>query len=463
LFIGKEPNTWLNTTRLLNPGKKPILGAILMTNHITNLTLLTKTLRNGQLSLGTYIDQLKAHFNAQETQILAFLPEPDRFERLHREAADLESRFPNPRSRPLLYGVPVGVKDIFHVDGFATQAGSQLPPETLAGAEAQSVTQLKEAGALILGKTVTTEFAYFAPGSTRNPHNPAHTPGGSSSGSAAAVAAGFCPLALGTQTIGSVIRPAAFCGVVGFKPSFGRISTRGVIPLSTSLDHVGLFTQDIGGATLAARVLVEHWRNDESVPGQPILGVPAGPYLQKADAESLTHFEATQEKLAAAGFAIQTVEALPDFEEIVEQHKTLVAADAAITHRDWFAKFGHLYHPQTAELIERGQQVSPEDLSRYRTGREQLRQSVVALMAEHGIDIWLTPATVGPAPATLKSTGDPIMNLPWTYAGLPAVNLPAGFAANGLPLGLQLVAGWQQDEKLLAWADQISQAVDQGT
>ena len=154
--------------------------------------------------------------------------------------------------------MPVGVKDIFHAAGFETRAGSQLPPELLTGPEADAVGRLRAAGCLILGKTVTTEFAYYEPEPTRNPHNLAHTPGGSSSGSAAAVAAGLAPLALGTQTIGSVIRPAAFCGIVGFKPSYGRISPEGLIFFSPSLDHVGLFTQDVAGMSLAAAVLCEN-------------------------------------------------------------------------------------------------------------------------------------------------------------------------------------------------------------
>src|SRR6185436_18009180 len=152
------------------------------------------------------------------------------------------------------------------------------PSDLLQGEEAKSVTRLKEAGALIFGKTVTTEFAYFSPGPTRNPHNPEHTPGGSSSGSAAAVAAGFCHLALGTQTIGSIIRPASFCGVVGLKPTYDRISRDGVIPLSPSLDHIGLFTPDVDSAIDAARSLYRDWDEPNEVLRKPILGIPDGPY-----------------------------------------------------------------------------------------------------------------------------------------------------------------------------------------
>lgn len=403
---------------------------------------------------------LEAKFEAINAQIQAFLPEKDRFTRLRREAAALETRFPNPAERPPLYGVAVGVKDIFHVEGMPTQAGSRLPADLLTGPEAECVTKLKAAGALVLGKTVTTEFAYFAPGPTRNPHNLAHTPGGSSSGSAAAVAAGLCPLAVGTQTIGSILRPAAFCGVVGFKPSFGRISSAGVLPFSTSLDHIGFFAQDVADATLAAAVLCQGWneaevyRGDEAAQKLPVLGVPLGPYLQKASPEGLAHFETVQQKLQQAGFELRSVEIMANFEEIAAAHQALAAAEAAIVHREWYADFSGLYHPKTAALIERGQQVSSEQIERYRMGREQLRRELMRIMAEQGVSAWISPAAVGPAPASLESTGDPIMNLPWTYAGLPAISLPSG-SIKGLPLGLQIVAGWDQDERLLAWAQQI--------
>jgi Asp-tRNA(Asn)/Glu-tRNA(Gln) amidotransferase A subunit family amidase len=186
------------------------------------------------------------------------------------------------------------------------------------------------------------------------------------------------------------------------------------------------------------------------------LGVPEGPYLQKANAEGLNHFRAAQEKLVRAGFEICPVEAMADFDEVFDRHRTLVAAEAALVHRDWFKSFAGLYRPQTVELIERGQQVSPEELEACRAGREQLRRKLAALMADHGISAWIAPSAQGTAPATLESTGDSVMNLPWSHAGLPVVNLPSGLAENGLPLGLQLVAGWREDEKLLAWAGQIA-------
>ena len=180
-------------------------------------------LRSGEYDLLGYLDSVLDRLDAIDAQVQAFLPEPNRRERLRREAEALAARYTTPESRPPLYGIPIGVKDIYRVDGFETRAGSALPPELLAGDEAACVTILREMGALILGKTVTTEFAFFEPGPTHNPHNLDHTPGGSSSGSAAAVAAGLSPLTIGSQTIASTIRPASFCGIVGFKPSYGRI------------------------------------------------------------------------------------------------------------------------------------------------------------------------------------------------------------------------------------------------
>lgn len=421
----------------------------------THLIALTTALRSGQLSLLAYLEQVAVTFTDREPQVLAFLPESGRFERLQQEAAALQARYPKPEQRPPLFGVLVGVKDIFHVDGFLTQAGSRVPPDLLAGPEAMSVTQLKAAGALILGKTVTTEFAYFGPGPSRNPHNPAHTPGGSSSGSAAAVGAGLCSLALGTQTIGSIARPAAFCGVVGFKPSYERISRAGVIPLAPSVDHVGFFCQDVAGAGLVAEILVRDWQPARLKPTRPVLGVPEGPYLEQAEPEGLAHFRASQEKLAQAGFEIKPVAVMADFAEIYARHNLLVAAEAAATHRQWFEDFSGLYHPKTSELIERGQQIPAEAVALARAGREQLRRELSAAMAEHGLSLWLAPSAPGPAPAGLESTGNPVMNLPWTHAGLPSVTLPAGRAANGLPLGLQFIGGWQQDEQVLGWASQL--------
>ena len=269
-------------------------------------------LRNGELDLGQRIDELAAHFDEREARVLSLMPEANRFERLRREADALLAKHPDPASRPALFGALLGVKDVFRVDGFETRAGSRLPPSTFAGPEASSVTRLRRAGALVLGKTVSTEFAYFAPGPTHNPHDPERTPGGSSSGSAAAVGAGLCDVALGTQTIGSVTRPASFCGVVGFKPSFGRVPTDGIIPLAPGLDHVGCFTADVRGARLAAAELLGAALDSPSAPERtrPRLAIPVGPYLDRADAEGRKHFEGVCLHLRSSGYELVDLPAM---------------------------------------------------------------------------------------------------------------------------------------------------------
>lgn len=421
----------------------------------TKLRELLADLRSGALPLSSYIDQLQTYFERREPDVLAFVEEEGRFERLRNEAEALLRRYPEPEMRPPLFGAALGVKDIFHVAGLETRAGSKLPVEELQGPEGAVVTAFKQAGALVLGKTVTTEFAYFAPGPTRNPHDAAHTPGGSSSGSAAAVGAGLCPLALGTQTIGSVNRPAAFCGVVGFKPSYERISRAGVIPLSPSLDHVGLFTADVFSMTLAASLVLAKWQPPERRE-RAVLAIPQGPYLQRASQEGLAHFAATRATLARAGFEIKEVQALGDFEAIEARHMALMSAEAAQVHDAWFSKYDHLYHAKTAALLTRGAMVSDDDLAAAREARLTLRRQLMDLMESEQFDLWITPAAPGPAPAGLASTGDPVMNLPWTQSGLPSLTIPSGFNEEGLPFGLQLVGRWHGDELLLAQAQEIA-------
>lgn len=418
-------------------------------------------LRNDQLNLVTYINEICDRIDAVEPLISALLPEPERRSRLIADAIALQERFPDPANRPPLYGVLVGVKDMFRVDGFPTRAGSRLPPELFAGPEADCVGALREAGALILGKAVSTEFAFFEPGPTRNPYNPAHTPGGSSSGSAAALAAGFCPLALGTQTIGSTIRPAAFCGIVGFKPSYGRISTAGLIKCAASVDTVGFFTQDVAGIAIVAPLLCHDWQaiTDSQPLPEPVLGVPDGPYLAQASAEGLAAFEKQLALLTNAGYRVCHVSAMRDIAEINARHMRMVSAEMAQVHANWFAQHAPLYGPRTAEAIREGQQVSAEELTEYRTGCILLRQELEQLMQQNSIDLWVCPSAPGPAPEGVKTTGNSIMNLPWTHAGLPAISLPAGRAENGLPLGLQCIGAYMADEHVVFWAERLAHAI----
>jgi len=408
-------------------------------------------LRKGQTDLLAYVDEMCDRLEKLDPHLEAMLAEPDRRSRLRSEAKDLQARYPDPALRPSLYGALVAVKDIFHVSGFVTRAGSVIPPELFAGSEAECVRMLRSAGALILGKSVTTEFAYFEPGPTRNPHNLSHTPGGSSSGSAAAVAAGLCVLSLGTQTIGSIIRPAAFCGVIGFKPTLGRVPTAGLVYFSRSLDQIGFFTQDLAGIELAASVLCEAWRSVPPPANLPELGVPIGPYLQQAEPEALETFKQHLSKLEAAGCKVLNVPALDRVAELNTLHRRLVFAEFAREHAEIYARHAPLYRKRTAEIIEIGKKVSDQELGTLKTNCSALRQELETAMGNAGIDLWVTPSALGPAPEGIQATGDPNMNLPWTHAGMPAITLPAGKAKNGLPLGLQFIAPFGADEKLLAW------------
>lgn len=416
-------------------------------------------LRTGRVELLAYIDQVCARVAATEPEIEALLPEGDRRGRLLREAEALQTRFPDPATRPPLYGVLLGVKDLFPVAGLATHAGSQLPPELFVGPEALCVKKLRAAGALVVGLTVATEFAFFEPGPTRNPLDPTHTPGGSSSGSAAAVAAGYCQLALGTQTSGSIIRPAAYCGLVGVKPGYGRVRTDGLIFCAPTLDTIGYFTQDVAGAQRVAPVLCERWQPRSAPLARPILGIPEGPYLAQASAEALEVFARHLAQLEHAGYTLRRVSALHDIEAIAHRHQRLVCAEMARVHTSWFAQYERLYRPRTAAAIREGQAVSSPEYRLSLASPRALRAELERLMEEAGIDLWISPAATGPAPEGLATTGDPAMNLPWTHAGLPVLTLPAGRAPGALPLGVQCVGRYWRDEALLAWAGDLACAL----
>lgn len=429
--------------------------------HQAMLADTAAALRGGEADLLEHTQNALARLDALEPQLQAFLPEPGRHERVMSEAEALLRRWPGPEGRPPLFGIPLGVKDIFRVDGLATRAGSATPAGLFAGAQAACVTRLQRAGALVLGKTVTTEFACFEPGPTRNPHNLAHTPGGSSSGSAAAVAAGICSLALGSQTIGSTMRPAAWCGVVGFKPGFGRIDAAGVVYVAPSLDHVGLFTQDVAGMRLAASALCRDWRAVASA-RRPRLGVVEGPLLDYLDDEGRAGHEAQLEHLQRAGYELQRVtlfEGLPAMEDL---HRALMAYEMAQEHRFWFGEHEARYRPGTAELIRAGRRVTPATAAKARASQRRTRNELHELLDAQGLDLWLSPAATGPAPQGINWTGNPTMNLPWTHAGLPTLSLPGGRASNGLPLGLQVSSRFGCDEMLLAWAEELAEVVDDG-
>lgn len=390
-----------------------------------------------------------------EPILRVLVPELDRAARLDAEWRALAARYPEPTGRPPLFGVMVGVKDIVAVNGLPTRGGSALPAEEFAMPEASIVTRLREAGALILGKTVTAEFASSSPGATTNPHDPSRSPGGSSSGSAAGVAAGYMLLAVGSQTGGSVIRPAAYCGIVGFKPSYGRIPIDGVLYHAPSVDTLGLFTQDVAGMALASSIVVHGWTEVPPRTSAPVLGVPDGPYLQFTEPDALAAFEAAVAGLRDAGIKVKRLPFLQDAEAVVQRHSRLMVAEFGEQHAERFARWGALYSGQSAAQVDQSRRVTAVERALGLDGRHELRDRLHALLDAEGVDALICPSATGPAPRGLATTGDPIMNIPWSHAGVPAINLLSSTRIEGMPLGVQVVGRFGRDEALLADAAYI--------
>ena len=367
------------------------------------------------------------------------------------------------QGRPLgpLHGVPVGIKDIIDTFDMPTQCGTPLLEGRQPREDADIVTRLRAAGAVILGKTVTTELAVFHPGKTRNPHNPAHTPGGSSSGSAAAVAAEMVPLAFGTQTNGSMIRPASFCGVVGYKPTHGLLPRSGVLMQSPPLDQLGVYARTVEDVALAAAPLVGYHAGDphtrpratppllatarEAPPMEPRLAFVKSPVWDRAEPGTQ---EAFAELVDFLGPQTVTEEPLGSaFDDIVELHRVIMEADLARNFAAYYERGRDRLSEVLCTMIERGQKVSAVEYNNAVAWRDRLHDALEELFVEY--DAILTPATAGPAPEGLGSTGSPIFCTLWTFLGTPAVSLPLLQAGNGLPLGVQLVSARHDDNRLL--------------
>ncbi len=353
-----------------------------------------------------------------------------------------------------LHGIPVAIKDIFHVAGMTTTCGAAPAFHTAATADATSVARLRAAGAVVLGKVHTTEFAYFEPGPTRNPWNPAHTPGGSSSGSAAAVGARMAPLALGTQTVGSVLRPAAYCGVVGFKGTYDLIPTDGVVPLAWSLDHVGVFARRVADVALALDVLAARPLGAPAI-SAPRLAV-AEELLERATPEVAALIRATVDRFARAGATVHEVTLPPSFAGVHAAGRSVLEVEAAAYHEELYRAHAAQYRPRTRELIASGLTRPAVAYARAQRARLAFRRDVMPLLAEH--DALLSPTAPSPAPEGLGATGDPWFCAPWSFAGVPAASLPIGVSSLGLPHAVQLVGAAGHDAKILAvaaWCERV--------
>lgn len=362
-----------------------------------------------------------------------------------------------------LHGLPVGVKDIFDTEDYPTEDGTVLHAGRTPDEDAAAVTRLRTAGAVVMGKTVTTELAVYGPGKTRNPHDSTCTPGGSSSGSAAAVAAGMVPLAVGTQTNGSVIRPAAYCGVVGFKPSHGLISRHRILVQSRWLDQVGVFARSVEDAALGAEALIGYDERDPDTrrsaaphllatagsepPVPPRLGFVRTPVWEQA--EQGTH-EAFAELVAALGDGIEEVVLPPYFEQAHAWHRAIMEADIARSYEREYRDGREQLSTQLREIIERGNRVRAVDYNAALAEVGMLKSLLVPIFDTY--DALLTPATTGEAPPGLESTGSPVFCTIWTLCGVPALSLPLMQGERGLPLGVQMVGARRDDARLLRTA-----------
>ena len=366
-----------------------------------------------------------------------------------REAEARASRLRGP-----LHGVPVGVKDIFDVAGMPTTGGAKAFAHTRPTADAAAVARLRAAGAIVLGKTVTTEFAYRDPAPTRNPWNHDHTPGGSSAGSAAAVAARMVPLALGSQTVGSILRPAAYCGVVGFKGTHGLVPVAGVIPLAWSLDHVGVLTRSVGDAAWAMSALAGRDLEPATVTAPRLALAPE--LLSRASREVAVQVEAAADAFARAGATVSKVELPGSFGDLAAAGLTVLEVEAAAYHEPWFVKHADQYGLEMRRLIEAGLGVSATAYVTANRSRLAFRDDVTPLLSAH--DALLSPTAPAPAPAGLGSTGDGSLCSPWSNAGVPAITLPSGIASSGLPHAIQLVQAAGASTRLLgvaAWCERV--------
>ncbi len=376
-----------------------------------------------------------------------------------------------------LHGIPLGIKDIFYTAGVETSCGSPIMAGFVPTYDATAVARLRQAGAIVLGKTHTTEFASFDPSPARNPWALDHTPGGSSSGSGAAVAARMCQGALGSQTSGSIIRPAAFCGIVGLKPTFGRVSRYGVHPLAWTLDHPGPMARTVRDvATLLEAIAGSDPRDPATISTPRVpryaahlddpevrqsalrglrVGVPDRYFTDSLDPEAGEAYETSLGVLKGAGCTLRDVRLPEVFEAGMEAHELIHNVEAAAVHIETYRARASDYGQKLRAIIETGLQVPAPTYVRAQQVRTLLISDLRALLRE--VDVLATPAAPGPAPRGLSGTGSPVLNRPWSFTGFPSLTVPCGFTRAGLPLGLQL-AGRPFDEVTILSAAQAYEA-----
>jgi Asp-tRNA(Asn)/Glu-tRNA(Gln) amidotransferase A subunit family amidase len=443
-----------------------------MTN-VDDLTALTaieaaERIAGGELSSAKYVEACLDRIAAIDGKVHAFV-HLDRKEALQ-QANVLDERRRNGRPLGALHGVPVAIKDIFDTADYKTECGSPLLKGRQPMRDAAAVARLRAAGAVIIGKTVSTEFAYFHPGAARNPHDVQRTPGGSSSGSAAAVAAGMVPLAIGSQTNGSMIRPAAFCGVYGVKPSHGLISRAGALTLSRALDHVGVFARTLADAALILEVLAGYDADDDATrplaapafletlasdpPLPPKIAFVRTPVWDKADAETRAAFEELAKRL---GESAVTVDLPAAFAAAWDDHRAVMAVDMAHNLGAVVDRGGEASSKQLRDFLAEGQGISAV---RYLAARDNARRyaaGIAEIFKQY--DAILTPAAPGVAPQG-EATGNPVFCSLWTLTGLPALSLPLLTGEGGMPLGVQLIGEAGDDARLMRTANWLIERLE---
>ncbi len=415
----------------------------------------------GNISAEEYIGACLERIEAVDDKVRAFA-HIDPNEALT-QARVLDERRRNGEPTGPLHGIPVAIKDIFDTADYPTECGSALLKGRRPMRDCTAVARLREAGAVIIGKSVTTEFAYFTPGPARNPHDLERTPGGSSSGSAAAVAAGMVPLAIGSQTNGSMIRPASFCGIYGVKPTHGTISRHGALILSRALDHVGVFARSLADTALILDVLAGYDPQDadtrpvaapafletmaDEPPLPPQFAFVRTPVWDKADAQTRAAFEAFVAQLGSAAVTVD----LPDaFAAAWDDQRVIMAADMAHNLGETVDRGGEVASKMLRDLIAEGRQVSAVRYLAARDGARRYAAGITEIFKQY--DAILTPATVGVAPKG-TATGSPMFCSLWSLTGLPALTLPLLSGEDGMPLGVQLVGPAGDDARLLRTAN----------
>ena len=431
--------------------------------HELSVARSAEEIRQGHVSPVELAESLLGRIDSLEPDLKAWVT-IDREDVLS-VAKDREEDLKSGRPVGLIHGVPVGLKDIFYTAGMKTTACSRIYADFVPEYDATCVAKIKAAGGIVLGKAVTTEFATSDPSPTRNPWNPAHTPGGSSSGSAVAVATQMCAAALGSQTGGSTCRPAAYNGIVGLKATYGRISRYGVVPVSWSLDHVGILVRTVEDAALMLQVMSGEDPNDPGSASQPVpdfmqqmaehnrpprIGMVSQYFEENSTPEVWSHTQDAVQKLATAGAEILEL-GLPDtFKTAHSAQRVVMNVECASFHEQFHATQAEDYGPRVRSGIEMGMLIPATKYLQAQRLRRQFRQDMVQMVGQ--VDVVITPATPAPAPKDRNTTGDAAFQVPWTTSGLPTITLPSGLSEDGMPLALQLGGLPFEEGKLLGIA-----------